>query len=558
MIKDMTVYTSYKMDQMISLTISNIERLMNTKHHKTPPGFSPHSSGLNTVYLTTTTIPDNIYIDRPFLICVFDNIPYTELFSFGTRLFSFRYSFISISHTQSTQIWIGVPEEHMPTIQPLFYHFTSAFPFLNQTIARQVSDTPKNLTVKLMCNWICGEELCKCWNKMSQGNLKWNNLTFVSDTLTADYYVIINKPPSHVYYDPKKTIVFRMEPDTGTTPYWNDWFLHKSEFMFFLDLETHRNNSEWHLGKTMSELKTNHVVKTHNRLSSVMSSLYNMEGHKLRIDFLKYIEEQNDPDVPVDIFGKNNNFQFRNYRGELPHHNKDDGIVPYKYTFIAENCSMDNYFTEKIIDAILGETLCFYWGCSNIETFLNPLSYVKLDLTNKEQSFKTMKMMMTNHEWESRLPYILKEKYKILEHYSLFPRVEGLIYLSELHIQVPSETLLNKLKELRLHNVSLVKQHLLSQKFEHDTLVISDPCTKIFDNFIDCLSFIVRIIRAGNVPFSHFYIPNLQNVMRASFPRPEDYFSQVSPELEIDSQLVLCRGDCSSNVEKFVLRIPSI
>jgi hypothetical protein len=350
-----------------------------------------------------------------------------------------------------------------------------------------------------------------------------------------------------------------MEPDTGTNPYWNDWFLHKSDFMFFLDLETHRNNSEWHLGKTMTELKTNHVVKTHNRLSSVMSSLYNMEGHKLRIDFLKYIEEQNDPNVSVDIFGKNNNFQFKNYRGELPYHNKDEGIVPYKYTFIAENCSTNNYFTEKIIDAILGETLCFYWGCSNIETFLNPLSYVKLDLTNKEQSFKTVKMMMTTHEWESRLPYILKEKQKILEHYSFFPRVEGLIYLSNLHIQVSSETLLNKLKELRLYNVSLVREPKLTQKFEHDTLVISETCTNIFDNFIDCLSFIVRIIQAYSVPFSHFYLPNLQNVMKASFPRPEDYFSQVSPELEVDAPFVLCRGDCSSsNIEKFVLRIPSL
>jgi hypothetical protein len=305
-----------------------------------------------------------------------------------------------------------------------------------------------------------------------------------------------------------------------------------------------------------------------------------MEGHKLRIDFLKYIEEQNDPDVSVDIFGKNNNFQFKNYRGELPYHHKDEGIAPYKYTFIAENCSTNNYFTEKIIDAILGETLCFYWGCSNIETFLNPLSYVKLDLTNKEQSFKTMKMMMTTHEWEVRLPYILKEKQKILEHYSFFPRVEGLIYLSNLHIQVSSETLLNKLKELRLRNVSLVygsRQHLLAQKFEHDTLVILDERVRsteprspdesetqqngveLFDNFIDCLSFIVRIVQVYSVSFSHFYLPNLQNVMKASFPRPEDYFSQVSPELEIDSPFVLCRGDCStSNIEKFVLRIPSL
>ena len=39
-----------------------------------------------------------------------------------------------------------------------------------------------------------------------------NTLELVSDSEIADYFVIINKPQKGDYYDPKRTIVFQMEP----------------------------------------------------------------------------------------------------------------------------------------------------------------------------------------------------------------------------------------------------------------------------------------------------------------------------------------------------------
>src|SRR6478609_1937586 len=82
------------------------------------------------------------------------------------------------------------------------------------------------IKIKLLSNFLKSDDLCNYWNKMSMGNYKWNNITITSDE-KADYYVIINKPLFNEFYDPSKTIVFRMEPDCETNPFFNDWYRDK-------------------------------------------------------------------------------------------------------------------------------------------------------------------------------------------------------------------------------------------------------------------------------------------------------------------------------------------
>jgi GR25 family glycosyltransferase involved in LPS biosynthesis len=264
---------------------------------------------------------------------------------------------------------------------------------------------------------------------MSQGDYKWNNIQITYEDNDIDYYIIINKPQPNCKHITNKTIVFRMEPDTETSSHWNDWYQSKDEFLYFLDLSKFRNNSEWHLGLTYNEMTSGCESKKTRVLSSVVSSLYQMEGHKKRIDFIKYLQSNN---IEIDVYGRDNLFNLQNHKGELPYHNKNDGILPYKYTFIAENCSMNNYFTEKLLDGIIGETLCFYWGCPNIDRFIDNRSYIQLDLNNFEESIKIVKQSIDNDEWSKRINIIKQEKKKIVEHYSFFPRVEGLLSIINL------------------------------------------------------------------------------------------------------------------------------
>ena len=64
----------------------------------------------------------------------------------------------------------------------------------------------------------------------------------------------------------------------------------------------------------------------------------------------------------VDILG----------RGYQPFEEKADGLAPYRFSIITENVRNHSYFTEKIVDALLCETVPIYWGAPNIDRFFDP------------------------------------------------------------------------------------------------------------------------------------------------------------------------------------------
>lgn len=412
----------------------------------------------------------------------------------------------------------------------------------NEFDSRVNVNIDKSIRVKLLCNWTTSLDLCRCWDKMSKGNCKWNSIQVTHEDIDIDYYVIVNKPREGDYYIPEKTIVFRMEPDTETSPHWNDWYRSKDQFMYFLDLSKFRNNTEWHLDLNYNDM-SNSIQKT-KLISTVVSSLYNMEGHKKRIDFIKYLEKEN---IDIDIYGRDNLFQFSRYVGELPYHNKNDGILPYKYSFIAENCKMKNYFTEKLIDCILGETLCFYWGCPNVDDFIDSNAYIELDLNDFEKSIHTILRCIKNDEWSRRIDTIRKEKKKIVEYYSFFPRIEGLIRLKNVDCRVVNldrrvdrwtnfkseadrvgftrysrfsaidgsslestdylKDMFRKFpRKVKSGEMGCALSHLsIWEGIEKDTLVLEDDI-KFVDNFIDKLSFLYNYVKNQEIDFDVIFI----------------------------------------------------
>ena len=115
------------------------------------------------------------------------------------------------------------------------------------------------------------------------------------------------------------------------------------------------------------------------------------------------------------------------------YHNKDDGLIPYKYTFNCENFELTGYFTEKIIDAILSETLIFYHGCPDIYAYIDKRAFVWLDLSNFESDYNYIKKCINEKLWEQRLPYIREAKKKILSDLQFFPRIKKIIDRVEIH-----------------------------------------------------------------------------------------------------------------------------
>lgn len=294
---------------------------------------------------------------------------------------------------------------------------TSFLKSLNKVIEKD----DKTIHVKIFTNWCSSEEITSLWNKMQPDR---TSITLVTEE-PVDYYIIINSPPKNCIYDKKKTIVFQMEPFMDTDNKWGEWCNpDKKEFYKVLrHVDGEYNNNEWHLSKTYLQLSNETIFKTENILSTVLSSKYKDIGHTKRIDFVKFLEKKG---MSIHVFG-DNKWKYKDYKGHLPYHCKDNAILPYKYTFNGENNAIPNYYTEKLIDGILGECLTFYWGCPNVRKYIDNRAYVQLELSNFEKDYEVISKAIKEDWHTQRLPFIKEAKKNILNKLQFFPRLESII-----------------------------------------------------------------------------------------------------------------------------------
>ena len=295
---------------------------------------------------------------------------------------------------------------------------------LNQSAHRGVLCTKR---VILYCNWCDSKQLCDTWNKMSKGNYTWNSVQIVWEE-PYDFIVIINCAPITIFPNMSKTIYFQMEPHMAKNPQiWGDWANPPPHIFKFCGTHANTfNNNEWHISKTYDELLSEKIIKDEylgKVLSTVLSDKYCDPGHIKRIDFVKFLENKG---LNIHVYG-GNKFEWKNYKGMLPYHCKDDALFPYKYSFNAENHEIRNYFTEKFIDCILSECLMFYWGCPNIRDYFDEKACVILSLEDFEKDYNIIIKAISENWWEQRLPYIKQAKEKILNEMQFFPRIERIL-----------------------------------------------------------------------------------------------------------------------------------
>ena len=319
---------------------------------------------------------------------------------------------------------------YLPTVHPFIDGIYLKNTYVNcLKIIRDIRDIYENkknykkYTVKLICNW--NENLADGWNFMNPAE---SVIKFVSGkNIQADYYVIINYPAYGDYYVPERTIIFHMEPSFVFAHLGAEWGNpDENKFLKVLSHKNGYNNVEWHMNKHIDLLRVEPIEKTKN-LSTVLSNAYLHEGHKLRVHFTKFIDENN---LQIDIYGRCQAFNFRNYKCELPQSQKNDALYPYKYSIAVENNSEYNYFTEKLTDCILAECLCFYWGAPNLEDFY-PDAFIRLDLYDFSKGLEQIRTAIENNECEKRLPAIRAAKHKILYDMHLTKRLENIIKEAE-------------------------------------------------------------------------------------------------------------------------------
>ena len=298
------------------------------------------------------------------------------------------------------------------------------------------------LKIKMITNWCTSEELCNAYSAMCEVDYNYKNLEMVfhNDHDKIDYYVIINKPwKTGEVFDPKKTIVFQMEPwvydDTkkwGVKTWGSEWAIpDETKFLKVVGRKTkgEYNNVEFNVGLNLRELRgLQYETKRDDELSTICSSKYFDEGHILRIDFLKFLD-MSLKNFSMNIFGYDNVHNFESYKGTLSTKTKYKGMVPFKYYFMVENNFEEDYISEKLWEPILCECLVFYYGCPNVFDYVDSESFVFLDFSKMTfaQCFEVIKRAIEEDWWSLRLSNIKSMKKKILDEMAFFPRLRRMI-----------------------------------------------------------------------------------------------------------------------------------
>ena len=98
-------------------------------------------------------------------------------------------------------------------------------------------------------------------------------------------------------------------------------------------------------------------------MSIIASSKNETDGQKLRHDYIGSLQYSSDPALAlgVDIYGY----------GYNPIEHKVEALKDYRFSIAIENCRINTYFSEKLLDCFATHTIPVYCGCENIKDYFN-------------------------------------------------------------------------------------------------------------------------------------------------------------------------------------------
>jgi GR25 family glycosyltransferase involved in LPS biosynthesis len=287
----------------------------------------------------------------------------------------------------------------------------------------------KKIRVKLLCHWSLSKDIFNEWSNLFETQNSWKNIEFTYEDNDVDYYVIINYPYKGDYYEPSKSLIFQMEPwvydesKSWGVKCWKEWSVpDESKFLYVGTHKKTLNNVQWQI-----RVPEYIPIRRSNKVISVLSAKNFDTGHNKRIEFIKYMENQNENQI--DIFGRSNFHNFKNYAGKLLNDKKENHYINYKYCLAVENNMEHNYATEKIWESILCECLTFYWGCPNLEDYIDSDAFVRLDLNDYNKSIHIIKKAIDEDWWSQRIESIRREKHKLINDLGFLPQLKKIIKL---------------------------------------------------------------------------------------------------------------------------------
>ena len=187
----------------------------------------------------------------------------------------------------------------------------------------------------------------------------------------------------------------------------------------------HKNNHltqqalDWHYGfdfltgkynKDFEELKNAKPPIKIKNISIISSNKKMMPGHRKRFQFLEKLK--NDFGDQIDFFGK----------GINPINDKAVAIDPYRFHICIENSAINNYWSEKFADPLLGFSVPIYYGCKNIDMYYCENSFINIDIKNYEECNKIIEKILKNPEdvYQQHFIKLVESRERLLNEYNIF------------------------------------------------------------------------------------------------------------------------------------------
>jgi len=124
--------------------------------------------------------------------------------------------------------------------------------------------------------------------------------------------------------------------------------------------------------------------------SLIASAKRDSTGHKLRHAVVDWARGTS---ADIEVMG----------RGYTAFDSKADGLAPYRYSVVIENVREANYFSEKLVDAVLCNTVPIYWGCPNLDRFIDPAGIIQCQ---SAEDIQQAIAAMSEADYARRLPQL--------------------------------------------------------------------------------------------------------------------------------------------------------
>jgi hypothetical protein len=235
-------------------------------------------------------------------------------------------------------------------------------------------------------------------------------------------------PKNHILHTPpKNTILFTAEPQEIKTYHPNylkqfDFVVTSQDNLKHPHITRQHTALPWMIGiypKSVEE-KLPDTPKDFNKIkypkkqsvvTAIISSKNKTPDHKQRLLLVNALKQK--LGNQMQLFGNGIN--------KVP--DKWIALAPAKYQLVIENSRHNDYWTEKLADAFLGETYPLYWGAPNISEYFSDESLTPINIYDIDGTLQLLQKCFNNDTFKKNYSHIRKAKHQILEKYNFFQTV---------------------------------------------------------------------------------------------------------------------------------------